>query len=329
MRELWDSPSPSDNPGEATDQAASTELVPADSSWDELAKTIEMQSAHADRTLSSEGIGNRNPETFPEFEPDGPQSDDTNARLEHLAEAYDRRTSLAVEPITKIEPVLGDNCNQVYRVELADGRLGYCKPERGEARDLRPGDVPPGTEWQREIFACEFDRAVGYNLVPDTVPRYELDSPLAGNASLQEAAPYDGKAYEAYSDLDRQRMAVLDYVLGNLDRHDNNYKSQSDGRPAAIDNGLTLPEMDTGTLRSHWITDSIGKPLDPEVTKPLRTLDVTAMTNEITFHGIAPAAAEGFKARLEEVRQGTITGEAWPGKILDPHTWQTIKSMQK
>jgi hypothetical protein len=202
------------------------------------------------------------------------------------AEASDPRVTLALEPIIDATPVDDGNCNSVYRAELADGRVGYLKPEGGEDPDLRPGDVPPHQEWHREIFACEFDRSLGFNVVPDTVPRYEVGGDIGGNASLQEEAPFKGRPLDEYEPLDRQRMAVLDYVLGNLDRHDNNYRTQRDGRPAAIDNGLTLPETSTGAIVSPWVVEQLGEPLDGDITAAVQRVDEARLRDELKFHRI-------------------------------------------
>jgi len=314
---------------EAQRQAKSAEaLQQTKEASDRSRTTEEVEKSPATKLASREPISVQSIVAFDERKDAG--EDEAPPEIPTVSDsqrdAYEKRISLATLPITNQEHIDGDNCNDVWRVELAGGRAGYLKPERGEVASLRPGDIPPNGQWIREIFACDFDRALGYHLVPDTVPRFESGDAIGGNASLQEEAPRQALPYDHYDALDCQRMAVLDYVLGNLDRHDGNYKTQQDGRPAAIDNGLTLPERQTGCLKSSWVADCLGKPLDSAVVEPARQLDKAWLREQLQFYGIAPAASDGLSARLAEVQRGVITGDSWAGEILNPHTWQIAKN---
>lgn len=62
-------------------------------------------------------------------------------------------------------------------------------------------------------------------------------------------------------------MAVLDYVLANSDRHDDNYRTQPDGRPAGIDNGYCLPRDGEDGIRSDFVADALGQPLQPALAR--------------------------------------------------------------
>lgn len=233
--------------------------------------------------------------------------------------ATERRSDLQDLPLIDVHIQPGEgtvHANGVYQVELLDGTIAYLKPQAEERSDLRR-EVPAGTEWQREVAAYEFDREAGFGLVPETVVRHEKELGFE-NASLQSGVPEGPRAYNDYSDRDRDAMAALDYILANTDRHYRNYMTAVDGRPAAIDNGLSLPEGSTDPIRSQWVADRFDIPLSEDVISQLRQVDDSALRRTWLDLGISDLAVDGAMRRLGEVRRhGRITGEAWSGNIID------------
>lgn len=233
-----------------------------------------------------------------------------------LESLRDRREELTAATIRERQGVAPEgHLNTVYLVALDSDRYGYLKPELEEAIDVRETSIPQLSQWRREVAACEVDRSLDFGLVPDTVAISETEGDL-GHSSLQSAVPFEGKAYEAYSMVDQQRMAVLDYLLANTDRHCLNYMTSALGRPAAIDNGLCLPEDDHSPMRSEWVRRSFGTPLDPLVMHEVMTCDEKTLVGKLATLGISEAAIAGFSARLDEVRtKGCIDGSGWNGAI--------------
>ena len=129
----------------------------------------------------------------------------------------------------------GQHLNDADLVTLKSGQQGVFKPESGE-RDARPA-IPKGSYWRREIAAYRLDRTLGLNLVPTTVPR-EIEGE---QGSFQAFVEDDVRPREEYPAIDQQLMAVLDFLIANSDRHSINWMTQTDGRPAATDNGLSFP----------------------------------------------------------------------------------------
>lgn len=72
---------------------------------------------------------------------------------------------------------------------------------------------------------------LGLGLVPTTT---EWSDPTNGTGSLQDWAEdaYPGADSRDYDPLDQERVAVLDYVMANTDRHQENYLTSADERPA-------------------------------------------------------------------------------------------------
>jgi uncharacterized repeat protein (TIGR03843 family) len=115
------------------------------------------------------------------------------------------------------------------------------KPRRGE----RPlWDFPDGLD-RREVASFELSRALGWNLVPETVLR-EDDSMPFGGGSLQRFVPFDADAHyftllEDESRHDELRtICCFDLVANSADRKGGHCLAGDDGRIWAVDNGLTF-----------------------------------------------------------------------------------------
>jgi len=199
--------------------------------------------------------------------------------------------------------------NVSYDVHLKGCGRFVFKPKRGE-QSLR-NSIKVGTQYRREAAAFRIDRALAFNLVPLTVVR-DIEKEVGSAQSWVEA---EGWVYD-YLKADQARLAVLDYILGNTDRHVFNWRTQADGRPSAIDNGLCLPVDASEPLRSRWIHILRDKDLPDPVLKEVAFLTanrVSAILNEL---GIEDAAIDGARRRLDEVQKnGKITLAAWKGGL--------------
>jgi hypothetical protein len=154
------------------------------------------------------------------------------------------------------DPWEDPNANAAFRVALEGGGAGVFKPETGESGT---GGLY-GPMWQNEIGAYRLDQALGFNLVPTTAPFQGADANGSSSiGSIQAWAPNSRLDPGGYDTIDQQKMGVLDYILGNGDRHLGNWLTQADGRPAAIDNGLTFPTSNAENLRSDFVRNVIGQ----------------------------------------------------------------------
>jgi len=131
--------------------------------------------------------------------------------------------------------------NATFLVEVAlDGATGLAvyKPGRGE----RPlWDFPPEL-FRREIAAYRFSEALGWGVVPLTVPR---EGPY-GAGSLQRFVDADFEQHY-FTMLERaelrdwlQRICLFDLSSNNADRKSGHCLLGPDGDVYAIDNGLTF-----------------------------------------------------------------------------------------
>ena len=140
--------------------------------------------------------------------------------------------------------------------------LGVYKPERGE----RPlWDFPSGL-FRRELAAWHLSEALGWGLVPLTVPR---DGPYGeGSVQLFIAADFEQHYFTLREDErhhDRlRRICAFDLITNNADRKSGHCLLGEDGTIYAIDNGLCFhvePKLRT------VVWDLAGEPIPPEIRK--------------------------------------------------------------
>ncbi|MGW5381685.1 hypothetical protein [Nocardia sp. NPDC003963] len=122
-----------------------------------------------------------------------------------------------------------------------------------------------------------------------------------------------------YPQVQREQMAVLDYVIGNTDRHWNNYRTGRDGEIVAIDHAFSFPESPDPRygIRSDFVKEFRHRELGAEVLDSVRAVDLDGLRTALRDTGLSDKAVDGALDRLMEVRtHGKITGENWPGDIL-------------
>ncbi len=214
--------------------------------------------------------------------------------------------------LSVIRPTQG-GCNESYFVREPSGVEGVFKPRSGEVQSIRV-TVPNNSEAFREIAASAVDGLLGFNLVPAT--RGVSDSTMGPGSLMRMVDGRQSMYVPYYSPLDQERMGVLDYILANTDRHEDNWLTDQDGRPAAIDNGLAFPTGDAFPIRSQWVRDLVGKPLSQEVLDQVRAVSLEKFRATLEAVRIEPEAIDGAVARLQEVQQGAIMLESWHGGLF-------------
>jgi len=186
------------------------------------------------------------------------------------------------------------NATFLVELRLEDATtLAVYKPGRGE----RPlWDFPPGL-YRREIAAYLLSEALGWGLVPLTVPR---DGPL-GEGSLQLFIPADFEQhyftlYERPEHHDGlRRICAFDLLANSTDRKSGHCLLGPDGRIYAVDNGLsfhTEPKLRT------VIWEFGGQPIPDGLVVDIRRLLDAELPEELTA---LLSAAEG-KALLKRGR---------------------------
>jgi phosphoinositide 3-/4-kinase-like protein len=131
----------------------------------------------------------------------------------------------------------GSNSN--YLVTLSNGVTALWTPKAGEKEPPRP-NIPKGTQAGREEAAYLVDRRLGHwARVPPAVSSGLEGRP--GSLKLLVSQPLEKEHNQAFSGQDRRRMAIFDNVIGNLDRHSENFLVDQEKRPIPVDHGLAFP----------------------------------------------------------------------------------------
>ena len=225
-------------------------------------------------------------------------------------------SALRAKAVSEVSPDETEHRNVTHVVTFEDESQAVYKPAEGE----RPGnfrDIPDTEMWLREVAVGYVDSLLHFDLVPTTSEwsgRY-------GIGSLQEwRDAHPGHLdIDSYDRIDVERMAVLDYICGNTDRHSGNYLTDPEtGRPVAIDHGRAFPEFADAPIRSEFIARCLNQTLSDEVVAAVRAVDVSIFRAVLNASGLGAGAVDGAVARLTEVQQlGRIDGSGWPGQIMD------------
>jgi hypothetical protein len=131
---------------------------------------------------------------------------------------------------------LGGGVTPTYVLDV-DGRKGVFKTMDNRAR--------------KEFAAHEFDKMIGFGIVPPVVYR-EVD---VGRGKGKEKGSVMhfvegeiGSKYIAkggkFKYLDMAKITAFDFIIGNQDRHPGNYVVDKNGKTWAIDNALTFWKSD-------------------------------------------------------------------------------------
>ncbi|MEU4311889.1 hypothetical protein [Nocardia sp. NPDC024068] len=217
---------------------------------------------------------------------------------------------------------------EVRKMRSTDGELNIYKPIHGEKYDAGlPFTHAPGSLTSREIAAYRVDEILGFGRIPPTARTDGVIGPNGrptGPGMIQQFVDSTPSGpVTAYPKIQQQQVAVLDYIIGSMDRHPGNYRTVDRGDHldlVAIDHGRSFPmalkplEIE---IDSDFVTAHKGRQLDPEVLDALRNADTDRLRAALEDAGnIHPNAIDGALARLEKVRElGHIPADV---KVLPP-----------
>ncbi|MEE9278098.1 MAG: SCO1664 family protein [Dehalococcoidia bacterium] len=166
--------------------------------------------------------------------------------------------------------------NYVFLVELESesAGTGYAvyKPLRGETLLW---DFPPDL-YKREVASYVVSQALGWRLVPPTVPRD--DGLEHGLGSLQLYIPSDQHCTffdlrDEHADAMR-RFATFDWLVNNADRKGGHVLLDADGHVWGIDNALTFhTEEKLRTVIWDYAGEEVPESLLPDIERLLGQLE--------------------------------------------------------
>lgn len=215
---------------------------------------------------------------------------------------------------------LGGGVNTTKLIRLSNGLRGVWKPnDEAYGRKLRK-NIPLGQEDGRDRAAYLMDKRMGHAArIPPTVLR-EFDgkegvlSFFVGNA--ETAGVSHQKAGEVLFDpvnTGTSPIAVLDNVVGNVDRHSGNWMIARTGQAVPIDHGLSFPYRNGSQGRCNT---AFGRELKlaPETGEKLRGLlenrtEITAELEEV----LDSKPVKAMFRRIEGILEDGETSVSWLG----------------
>lgn len=209
--------------------------------------------------------------------------------------------------------------SETYKV-ISDGGMSIYKPASGEPLSHSMAGYFPqkhGEYAKREVAAYRVNELLGFRLVPPTAM---IDGSKGPGSNQRFVPSRPAKATDKYDELQSQQMAVLDYIIGNLDRLVRNYRVAPNGDLVAIDHGSSFPEKPGLGIRSNFVDKFRNAPLDGNVLKHLDAVDVKVFSEALRDLELSERAIGGALERLNEVRsQRRIAGDHWltPGYVQD------------
>ncbi|WP_157106868.1 hypothetical protein [Nocardia arthritidis] len=210
----------------------------------------------------------------------------------------------------------------VRKMRSDDGELNIYKPIHGEQYDSGlPFVHAPGALTSREIAAYRVDELLGFGRVPPTARTEGVIGPdgrASGPGMIQqfvESKP--ARAVGEYPKAQQQQVAVLDYVIGSLDRHPGNYRTvEREGRleVVAIDHGRSFP-MSMRPLEvqidSDFVMAQKGQRLEDDVLRAVQSVDMDRFREALGDAGLHGNVIDGAVTRLEKMRElGMIPADA-------------------
>jgi len=163
--------------------------------------------------------------------------------------------------VLKVEAMPGTKSGKTQKLSFLSpaGNIVEAAWKEHQAKDIRKGNIPAGTEWKRERLAYLVSEILGLQNVPPVVIR-RVEGKLGSAMGMVYADTWKatGLKYEDVHVREWQKLAVLDWLICMTDRHRRNWLVDEFGKFWAIDNDLSFPEkVEYGLFkgyrsRPHW-----------------------------------------------------------------------------
>jgi|TARA_Y100000310_G_scaffold98201_1_gene95947 hypothetical protein len=209
----------------------------------------------------------------------------------------------------------GGGINESRRLALRSGSQeleGIFKPITGERltgarRSITNTEM---TLAQREELAYKVDQLLGTNLVPETVYR-EVAGEFGSVQKFVSGATTEHKwAGRPLTTEEKYRFGVLDVMIGNADRHRNNYmRVKKTGNPIGIDHGYAFTAgRRSDPLGLRELRSKPSKHLDRPMPDALRRdllgrLEAVDWEDAIAAYPLSDAERAAFLARAKWLKE--------------------------
>ena len=240
--------------------------------------------------------------------PDGPTFSSSSAEL--------RQHHVSEEGIKSTEHNPNMASAVSYVVNFDDGTKGLFKPSSGDLKGLRR-EISDGYSTEREVGAWEVAKLAGMDDMVAASSKRHVDGADGVLLEWQEGdvASSVGESEGQYdAHVNAQRPAIFDYVIGNQDRHSDNWIVENSGDPEnaklhLIDHNLTFPDkMQLDINHNTYFVDRFlgpGKdlaPLPTDVVNKYLTFE-DAILSSLKKIGLPEQSVVNVKERIDHMRK--------------------------
>ncbi|MGW1740940.1 hypothetical protein ACWCPQ_19275 [Nocardia sp. NPDC001965] len=244
-----------------------------------------------------------------------PQRRYDRSEAERALEAR-RMTAEAEIADPHMREVISRSSSEVRKMATDTGGPVIYKPDSGERYvywldfEYRRGSMNA-----REIAAFRVSELLGFGRVPTTVRTggddiVGPDGERSGPGMIQEFIESTrNRPVEAYPLAQQHQVAVLDYIIGAMDRHPGNWRTVDRGEYldiVAIDHGRSFPENPDALnveLDSDFLHVHKGEPLETGVLDAVRAVEIDRLRAALEDAGLSRGAVDGAVTRLEKIRE--------------------------
>jgi len=213
--------------------------------------------------------------------------------------------------VVKVQDMPGAKSGKTQKLILLSptGTIVDAAWKSKQERDLRKGNIPVGTSWQRERLVYLVSEILGLGNVPAVVIR-RVEGKLGSAQAMVYADTWKASGLE-YKDIhvrEWQKLAILDWLTCMTDRHRRNWLVDDYGKFWAIDNDLSFPEKtEWGVFvgyrsRPHWyLNENQTLAIMDDLLRLFTQEKKREILIQMVKYGIAPKGRAIFASRWEQL----------------------------
>ena len=218
-----------------------------------------------------------------------------------------------------------EGIGKTFKMTLADGSRAIYKPKNGtglqryhdQGAAVRRTIKAAIPEMARERAAFVISNAAGFDVIPyvgrvnykDVPGNYKGDGHVMawveGKAAF-EVTPHEMREEYRSDNPDLHRIAAMDFITCNTDRHAGNFMRGRDGRWYGIDNGLAFcTDQKTSEYRSTPHGHLEGHSIPKEVQEEIKSIDTDLVRREMKAEGFPEIDIQGTIDRIKYLKGRT------------------------
>jgi hypothetical protein len=237
--------------------------------------------------------------------------------------------------------IIGQGIGETHKIKFKDGTAAVWKPGKGagleKARTRDPERKAKGEnevrsslnatipECERDLASYKLSEAMEMGIVPyveladiglGSGGRGHMMAWVEGKEARAVHGQYKEDARNDHPDL--HRIAALDFITGQTDRHDKNFMRGNDGRYYAIDSGLAFPkDSQVYPYISSPHERLAGHTIPPDVKKEIANLTPAKIRTIMEKGGFKDEDIEGSIARHAVL----LTKDTWTKPANHSFDW--------